>query len=263
MKKLTIITICLNEKFVIEKTILSVLNQTYDNYEYIIIDGASTDGSLEIISKYADKIDKIISEKDKGIYSAMNKGIRLSKGEYLLFLNAGDYLHNENLLEKLFQEKLDFDIIYGDMILDYANGKTKLGKQPEQITYKQMYFSTIWHPASIIKRELFTLYGLYDETFKIAGDYEFFIKVLYKHNVSLKYLPLTFSIYNLQGISARPENQKLVLQEKEIAQKRHFPFLIFCYYKYFSPSFIWLIKFPSRVFRKIKRIIHQRIKCLK
>ena len=115
--KISVITICLNEKNNIERTIKSVIGQTYNDFEYVIIDGGSTDGTLEIIDNYKDHIDKLISEKDKGIFDAQNKGVLNANGDYVIFLNSGDHFVNDTILEKVINKGLESDVVYGDTLI--------------------------------------------------------------------------------------------------------------------------------------------------
>ena len=118
MPKLSIITVCLNSSISIERTIRSVINQSFQNYEYLIIDGGSNDGTIAIIQKYLNKISYFKSEPDNGIYNALNKGIKASKGEYLFFLNSGDIIYNLYTLERAIDLSLNSDICYGDIIFN-------------------------------------------------------------------------------------------------------------------------------------------------
>ncbi len=229
MKKLSIITVCLNSVNWIEKSILSVINQTFTDYEYIIIDGLSTDGTMDVINKYRDKIDITLSEKDNGIYSAMNKGINLSSGEYTYFLNSDDYLCDDKVLELIFSKGLSADIIYGDLycignIYNRVIKKPVLAKAWTETNDINLYIRTIFHPSSFIKRELFLKYGLYDESFKIAGDYDFFVKTIVKYKVSTKYIPVAFAYFSLTGISSEYNGKDVIdtrERETEAVRKRY------------------------------------------
>ena len=152
LPKLSIITINYNNTRGLEKTLSSVWNdQTYSNFEHIVIDGGSTDGSVDVIKKYADKLTYWVSEPDKGIYNAMNKGILKAKGEYLLFLNSGDYLCNEALSE-IFSENFSEDIVYGNFTLLCKNGEKKIKTFSEQVDYNLLYLESIGHQSTLIKR---------------------------------------------------------------------------------------------------------------
>src|SRR6185436_3328442 len=120
-----------------------------------------------------------VSEKDAGIFNAMNKGITQAKGEYCLFLNSGDYLVDEHALAKVFSKKWDVDIIYGDMLIDNGKGKLIYGKQPDKITFEFIIKTTLWHPVAFIKKQLLHKMDYYNENLKIISDYEFFLKALF------------------------------------------------------------------------------------
>lgn len=207
MPVLSVITINYNNANGLQKTMDSVLGQTFPDFEYIVIDGGSTDGSKKIIEEHQSKLAYWISEKDNGIYNAMNKGIQQSKGEYLLFLNSGDYLADNAVLSKVFRVKPTADIVYGNMVIEKPDGTKQQGYMPETITLKQMVLDTLWHPVSFIKKSLFYKYGLYNKDYKIVADYDFFFKTIIKHNVTTKHIGQTISVYNLNGLSSLPENK--------------------------------------------------------
>ncbi len=215
MIKLSVITINYNNAAGLQKTIQSVISQTFKDYEYIVIDGGSNDGSKEIIESYAGKITYWVSEKDTGIYNAMNKGIQQAKGAYCLFLNSGDFLCNHKVLEEAFALNNTADIIYGNMMIDWGNGKRTEGKMPDSITALQMYVDTLWHPVSFIKRELFYKYGLYNEAYKMVADYDFFFKTIIANKVSTKHIPLLVSEYNVDGFSSKPESKAIEKEERK------------------------------------------------
>lgn len=209
--KISIITINLNNKEGLEKTILSVVSQVYKDFEYLVIDGESTDGSIDVIKNYSQKIDYWKSEKDAGIYNAMNKGISIAKGDYLLFLNSGDVLFDENVLKNTFEKyQSNEDLLYGkvkleDRILDY----------PEKIDFAFFLHHTVCHQSVLIKRDLFQKFGMYDENFKIISDRLFFLKIFYQSNITSKYLPFIISIYDQSGISAT-NTRLLQLESKQV-----------------------------------------------
>ena len=228
---LSVITICLNDKTGLEKTILSVKEQTFRNYEHLVIDGGSTDGSVEIINKNADSLSYFISEKDNGRYHAMNKGITASKGHYLLFLNSGDYLTDQNVLEKLFAIKPHSAIEYGNVFFDDSYGSRSLYKQPEVLSLEYMMEGTVLHPGAFIKRELFLNLGLYNEDYIIASDYDFFLNAIIKHNVSSHYSNINISVFNTLGISNNDMYKETSMQERKKIQDQYIPPLIIEYYK--------------------------------
>lgn len=221
--KLSIITINRNNANGLDKTIQSVINQSYEDFEYIVIDGNSTDHSIDIIKKYNSNINYWVSETDKGIYNAMNKGIAKANGNYVLFLNSGDYLVNSDVLKSVFEKQQTADIIYGNMQIDWGNGKITSGKMPDKITFKQMYIDTLWHPVSFIKKTLFDKYGLYNETYKVVADYDFFFKVIIINNVTTYHINVDIAMYNLNGLSSLPENKALEQAERRKVIESYLP----------------------------------------
>ena len=227
MPEFSIITICFNEAQRIELTCQSIVNQTFQQFEWIVIDGGSTDGTLDILKRYAPRMTYFVSEPDRGIYHAMNKGIAQVHGAYLLFLNGGDHLYESETLAKVFahERPLDKDIYYGDLMLeqedvserytiDFANPYATFAKR------------TFPHQATFIKRKLFETYGAHDESFKISADLEFFLRVFVsnpkrkQHRIG--YLPLVVSVYeNAQGVSS--SNLALRKIENKRARAQHYP----------------------------------------
>lgn len=200
----------LNNKAGLHKTIDSVITQTYKDFEWIIIDGGSTDGSKELIEKYADRFVYWVSEPDKGIYNAMNKGIREAKGDYLLFLNSGDSLFSNSVLSDIFTPPTHFsgenaDVIYGNMASNENGERPRLLKQflaKADITLSDLYKKSLPHQATFIRRSLFKKYGLYDESLKILSDRKFFIKAIGFGGVSVSYRNIPVAYFDGNGISS-------------------------------------------------------------
>ena len=271
--KLSIITINYNNSEGLRKTLASVASQTFRDFEHIIVDGGSTDESVEIIRQYADSEDirpegdkairqensnadhlasspnylitlpsiLWISEPDKGIYNAMNKGIeialgkrivnsfnrselvedknkgiKMAKGEYLLFLNSGDYLVDADTLKNVFEEANDVDIIYGNRINVYEDGsQKKVNYFPDKITGSFMYHSMISHQASFIKSDLFVKFGLYREDLKYASDWEFFLKTFLLYNCTYQHIHQYVVYFDCLGISSIAENNKEMWEERK------------------------------------------------
>ena len=196
--RISIITINYNNAIGLEKTIKSVISQDFKDYEYIIIDGGSNDGSVDIIKKYADKIDFWVSEPDKGIYNAMNKGVSHAHGKYLNFMNSGDILYNNYVLRNIFARNYSEDIITGTTI---GNDDNDIRFSTEdKITFLTLYRSTISHQASFIKTELLHKYP-YNENLKIVSDWEFWIKALITANCSHTFDNTIIAKIDLTGIS--------------------------------------------------------------
>ena len=205
----SIITVVFNGDKHLERTINSVITQSYDNIEYLIIDGGSTDGTLNIIRKNEDKIDYWISEKDYGIYHAMNKGIRLSQGTIIGMINADDY-YLENTIEDIVNISLKnkVDIIYGDMLFHKVDKQQLVKAHSFGLKNNFFPYSLHWilldmlfpHPSSFITMQCYQNVGLYDDSFKIAADYDFVLRA-YKKNASFFYLEQALSIFSDGGIS--------------------------------------------------------------
>ena len=217
--KLSIITINLNNASGLDETIKSVKSQSFKDKEHIIIDGSSSDNSVKIIEKYKLNLSQWVSEKDSGIYNAMNKGIALAEGEYLLFLNSGDTLYSENTLSQISWNVAD--IIYGNMLI-LEKGASRIGLMPKILSRKHMVRDTLWHPVSFIRKEVFHKFGLYDESLRIVGDYDFFLKNIIKNKVSYLHSGQVIAVFNTEGMSSDPINREKLLKERYEVQLRYF-----------------------------------------
>jgi len=182
-----------------------------------------------VIEENRSKFTFCLSEPDTGIYNAMNKGIVNSNGEYLLFLNSGDYLCNSDVLKKVFNKESIADIIYGNMQIDYGNGKIEFGKMPSKLTFKQMYLDTLWHPVSFIKRSLFQTYGLYNEKYKMVADYDFFFNVIIMKSIPTQYIDMDVSVFNMEGVSSLATNKEKEQQERKMVMQSYLPPLVIEY----------------------------------
>ncbi len=211
MKKLSVITICYNEPN-LETTCESIINQTWQNFEWIVVDGGSNAQTQEIWNKYKHRIDTFISEPDNGIYNAMNKGLKIATGEFVLFMNAGDYFYDTNVLNRVipYLDATKADIFYGDaqFILDDKSIRYKC--LPPELSLQFFVHDCISHQSAYIKRELFEKYGYYDEQYKIVSDWEKWI-VFYQNQERYSHLPFLCSTFNYCGISAKASE----LTEKE------------------------------------------------
>jgi glycosyltransferase involved in cell wall biosynthesis len=214
MPKLSIITINYNNLEGLKRTVESVVNQTWQEFEYIIIDGGSTDGSAAYIESQSAHFDYWVSEPDKGIYNAMNKGIAKATGEYLLFLNSGDHLYDLKVLEQNHNKINEQDIIYFNVVLIGENDSTTL-KYPEKINFSFFFEGTICHQVVMINKKLFNEVGMYDESLKIASDWKFFIIAFLKFNCTSKRVDKVLTNYTLDGFSSNRENNKLLQFERQ------------------------------------------------
>lgn len=202
--KLSVITVNLNNVNSLELTLRSVLEQTFTDFELIIIDGGSTDGSKELIEQYATKAQlkaklNWVSEKDSGIYNAMNKGIAMANGAYCYFLNSGEVLVDKHVFENIFLSNLTASIIVGNavMVYDYV---VRVEKEPE-LSFGYFYKGSICHQAAFIKRSLFDEYGPYDETLKIVSDWKFFLIAIVLNNEQVSYTDIDLVYHDLYGVS--------------------------------------------------------------
>lgn len=203
--KVSVITINYNNIQGLKTTIQSVISQSYKDMEYIIVDGGSTDGSVDLLVEYSDKISKCICEPDNGVYNAMNKGVSIASGEYCIFMNSGDSFWNSEVLENIFSKHIDVDV---------------------KVTMKYLYANSINHQAMLIKTALLREYP-YDETLKVYSDWKFCIQTLVVNNLSYQFVDYVIAKYDLSGVSAnikfKEEKQKVLLE--------YFPHRILCDYE--------------------------------
>ena len=220
---ISIITINFNNAEGLDKTIQSVLSQTYGEIEYIIIDGGSHDGSREVIEKNVNKISHWVSEQDKGIYHAMNKGIALATKEYLLFLNSGDCLHNTSIIEAILPKlKMGKDLYYGDLKW-IVNTNDFVVKYPKKLSLSFIYKNSLPHPATFIKRKLFYKISLYNENLTLVSDWEFFMRAILKYDVSYQHLEMIIADFDGYGLSNTLEQKKVIDTERALVMKTFFP----------------------------------------
>ncbi len=205
--KLSIITINFNDAIGLEKTIQSVINQTFKDFEYIVIDGASTDGSVDVIKKYSDKLTHWVSEPDSGIYNAMNKGTRLAQGEYCLYLNSGDFLAADDVLEKAFSYNFTEDIVSCNC-LDFDDKHEWLKVPPKNISLFSFIGGSLPHPTSFIKRNLLNRIGGYNESYRIMSDWCFFLEAVIVQHCSYRTLDVLLTKFNCFGISSTSSSKE-------------------------------------------------------
>lgn len=237
--KLSIITINYNNAKGLESTLNSVLNQSYEGIEHIIVDGASTDNSVDVIKEYVRKVESgkwrvksVIwsSEPDRGIYDGMNRGIRKATGDYIQILNSGDLLATPDVTERMINalhsltrstlnDKIGAPILYGNMIKkDYSTGKIIGKSRTVEYSLRQYYSSTMNHDCCYIRRDLFDMYGLYDENLKIVSDWKWFLQAIGLGKVKPVYVNIDVTIFDCSGISEtnlalRNQERRQVLEE--------------------------------------------------
>lgn len=214
--RLSIITINYNNNKGLIETIKSVVGQSWNDYEWVVIDGGSADGSKDLIEQHSEKFSFWCSEPDTGIYNAMNKGITYASGDWLLFLNSGDCLYTTDTLERVFHNQYDSDIIYGDRVI-VENGKEIINKYPNQLGLDFFYHYSLCHQATFYRRELFD--GCrYDESFAIAGDWAFFIDMMFKGK-TFKHIDIPIVLYDNNGISSKYSEKQIAEIERVRAEK--------------------------------------------
>lgn len=223
--KITVVTVCLNAEKTIQNTIESVLNQTYQDIEYIIMDGKSTDKTVEIVEKYKnDSKINFISEKDNGLYNAMNKATKTSSGEYIVFLNSGDTFCDNTVIADLVPY-LHADIVYGNAIRIYKNQKvreTYRGKY--KLICMLLMGKMMCHQSVFAKTSIMRQYG-FDEQYKICADYDFIVRAK-KNKCSMEYIDRDVCIFeNIEGISSQLENYDYMRMEDDKCLKKNMPFL--------------------------------------
>ena len=221
---ITIVTVCFNVEDTIEETMQSVMGQTYSDKEYLIIDGSSTDQTMNIIGKYSDcDYLRVVSEPDNGLYDAMNKSLCLAKGDYVIFLNSGDVFCDEKVLEDM-ASHLTADIVYGNVIRRKHTGDV-VEKYPGK--YKLFWLllqgKMVSHQVLFTKTDIMQKYG-FDESYKITADFNFLVRAVHD-KCSQRYVDRNVSVMeNREGISARPENINIMRAEDDRSLKDYFPF---------------------------------------
>jgi len=257
----TVITVVYNSAAHLEMTILSMLNQTFDNVEFIVIDGGSTDATLDIIRKYDHAIDYWVSEKDAGIYDAMNKGIRLATGDWLNFMNAGDLFYENTTLARVVAKLAsDLAIVYGDVENVYSNHSVNVKDTSFPVTVQNFVMKMpICHQATFVRLSSFKRMGLYDTAYKICADHDWLVRALLQGDQS-KYLPQCMALINMDGVSATSIFQR----------KRERVAIALKYFDALKPKIYWMacISFAKYPFTfclsKLDLIgIHHRLKRLK
>ncbi|WP_207429616.1 glycosyltransferase family 2 protein [Pedobacter sp. SYSU D00535] len=225
--KLSIITINYNDADGLKKTFDSVFKQTFKDYEYIVIDGGSTDESVTLIRSKESLLSYWVSEPDNGVFNAMNKGLLKARGEYVYMLNSGDYLYSSDALEKVFGEDLyNEDILTGDVYRE-ADGKIFAeSKFPDKINFNLFRTGSISHQSTFIRRRVHDIVGLYDESLKYSADAKFFMLALCRHNVSYKRIPHFLAVCDCGGLTCNPSNFDEMKLEGDRVLREHFPAFI-------------------------------------
>lgn len=243
MISVSVITICYNSEDSIEDTIRSVIGQDYKNMEYIIVDGMSSDLTMKIINDYRAKIDIVVSERDKGIYDAINKGIARSSGDYIVLLNSNDIFYSPSTISSIadFHQHNDCPISIADVIINEKKGQ--LLRYYSAKFWKPFYLRLGFmppHQGVVIRRDIFNTYGVYSLNYKIAADYEYLVKLLLRNNLLYKYSPEVRTIMSTGGVSSQgfSSYKKISSEIIDILGYRRNIFLIGLVYLRFLPKFL-------------------------
>ena len=220
--KVSIITVVYNNQNTINSAIQSVLKQDYSKIEYIIVDGNSTDGTVEKIKPYQKNLAHFISEPDKGIYDAMNKGLKLATGDIIGILNSDDFYANNNIISEIVNEFKDkkVDLVFGDIVYVKPDDLNKITRYYGSANFHPKKFAWGWmpsHPSCFLKREIYEKYGYFKTDYKIAADYELLTRFMAKHGISYSYIPKVFVKMRTGGVSSANFKSNWILN-KEIVR---------------------------------------------
>lgn len=219
MLQLSIISINWNNSSGLRKTIESVYNQTFRGFEFIVIDGNSSDDSVDVVKQYEQEIDIWKSEPDNGIYDAMNKAIQLATGEYLLFLNSGDFFASNTVLERVFAVNRTADFVFGSVTKEFGY---KISP-PKKITLYSVLYDLISHQSSFIKRSLFIELGLYDVKVKIVADWKFLFEAILIHHKSYEVIDVNVAFCDSRGVSGTSKGISESAETKYAIARNYFP----------------------------------------
>jgi len=248
--KISIITVCFNCEGLIERTIKSVIEQTYTNVQYIIIDGGSTDNTLSIIKNYENNIDVLVSERDNGIYDAMNKGLEYATGDLIYFLNAGDYLYNNDVLQNIIEglnANPGSDIIYGDQI--YYDDTTEQRRSNYYANIPQLLLNGCCHQTIFAKKSTFIKCGNFNSNYKVYGDLDWLLRALIGSNLKMTYIGIPI-VYYLRGGVSETNRNKHYFEWLEITRK-NLNFYHLVYFAVSSPYSLCRYLMSRRRIRKI------------
>ena len=234
----SIITVSYNEVASIRQTLDSIVNQTFKDFELIVVDGGSTDGTKEIIAQYNGLISWWCSEPDKGIYNAMNKGIAHATGKYVNVMNAGDSFFNNDVLQHVYDSRLCPDVIEGHVVR--TDSKTR-HKDVYEDLYVHLFSDTLSHQGTFIRRELLVSHP-YDEKYKIVSDWKFWIETLILEERSYAFLDLDIAYYDISGISSTYP-QKIAKEREEVIQELFTPYMQKFIHSYNSAYELPLVKY--------------------
>lgn len=249
--KVSIITVSYNSASTIKDTIESVASQTYDNIEYIVVDGNSKDKTVDIVTSYSKVIDKVVSEPDKGIYDAMNKGVQLASGDIVGILNSDDFYETTTVIEdivKHFKNNKSSDIVFGDVVFVEPNNLKKVVRYYSSEKFKSSKLRFGWmppHPATFIRKSVYDKYGLYKLGYKISADYEMFVRLLMVAKLSFSRIDKIIVRMRSGGASTDGIQSSITLNKEIVKACRE--------NGVYTNLFIVLLKMPFKLLELIKR----------
>lgn len=251
---LSIITVNLNDAAGLARTLGSIAAQTFTDREVIVVDGGSTDGSLDVLRSSDGVVTSYVSERDEGIYDAQNKGVRRASGTYCLFLNAGDALASSDVLARTLASAPTEDILYGDVIFEDGAGQRRVEEMPGELTLPFLMRTNLPHQATLVRRGLFERLGPYDASLRIAADYEFLLRAIVVHGATTRHVPAPLAIHVLGGLSSRPESFPKLRLERRLARERALsPVLRAHWEDYVAARDGRLVHFLRNLFRPLAR----------
>ena len=248
--RVTVITVCYNASTTIDRCIRSILQQSHVDLEYIVIDGGSNDGTASVIERYEKSIDISVSEQDNGIYDAMNKGLRLASGDLIAFLNADDCYIDKNVISDIVAKysEGEFDIDLGDVVFTPSLGSSKVVRKYLSRRFRPDLLKFGWmppHPGMFVRREIYDRYGHFDTSYKIAGDFEFVVRVLSKSSVMFTHLDKVVVSMSLGGVSNSSIKNKIIMNKEVLRACRDNGIVTNIFYILFKYPFKFLELFSS------------------
>ena len=250
MPTFSVITVCYNEHKNIKRTLDSVVQQTCTDYELIVVDGGSTDGTTDIIRQYADHIAWWCSEPDGGTYNAMNKGVEHAKGEYVIFMNAGDWFYGKNVLETVKSAGLKTDVIEGYVIRS-DNGKRVRDKYTD--IYAHIFADTLSHQGTFVRHNLLLSHP-FDEKYKIVADWKLWIEILIIERCSYAFINTNIAYNDMTGLSSDPS--KVREEREQVYQELFPPHIVGLIHSYFKTNDLALVKYANYLYRYSPRAYH-------
>jgi glycosyltransferase involved in cell wall biosynthesis len=215
----SVVTVCLNDRDRLERTIESVRAQTFAGWELLVVDGGSRDGTLEVLERHADVIAWSTSAPDEGIFDAQNKGARHARGDWIAFLNAGDRFASPDALERAFERADGADVLYGDVIWEKPNGERWVSQQPDALTLGFFMRTALPHQATLVRRRLFERLGPFDTSFRIAADHAFFLNAIVVHGAHATYVPVPLAVQLVGGLSTSDDSFQTLRRERHRAKQ--------------------------------------------